>query len=162
MPDLPTLVRRFTGSSVFSRRVRGAGETLAWLKRSAEGGFPRAANEFGQALVEGDKREEGQRWLEVAARAGEPEALYNLGLLKVKGSDSNETAAVGLFLEACERGLSAACKNVGVAYYNGKGVGKKDLRLARLWFEKAGDAHSRSIAAMISESLGAVKEEGEL
>jgi len=132
-------------------RARSKAESLAWLRKSAEGGFARAANELGQALVEGTKgiknREEGRQWLQVAAEAGEPEALYNLGLLYL---GDNVTAAVELFREAGERGVGAACKNMGVAYYNGRGGVEKNWKIAREWFLRAGDASSMLLASQIA------------
>ena len=139
-----------------ARRARGAAERAAWLLRAAEGGFMRAANEIGQALVEGAgvarNESEGRRWLAAAAAAGEPEALHNLGLLEARGAGGNATRAVALFREAAERGLAAAAANVGVAFYNGRGVAK-DLAAAAQWFERAGDERSMLLAAQIAQHL---------
>lgn len=144
-----------------AKRVKGRKEYLAWLARSAKGGFTRAANELGQALVEEggkEKEEEGRGWLEMAAAAGEPEGLFNLGLLHIKGGKYKE--AVALFLQAWERGLMVAAKNIGVAYYKGLGVETKDLDLAWMWLARAGDEDSRALAAVVkAEQEKAVKEQ---
>jgi hypothetical protein len=138
-----------------AKRVKGRKEHLAWLERSAKGGFTRAANELGQALVEEGGEEEGRVWLEKAAAAGEPEGLFNLGLLRIKEGDYH--GAVGLFLQAWERGLAVAAKNIGVAYYKGLGVEAKSWDLARMWLGRGGDKDSLALAAVIKseqESLG--------
>jgi TPR repeat protein len=134
-----------------ARRVRSPEEGLLWLERAARSGFTRAANEFGQRLVEAGRNvSEGRAWLEVSARAGEPEGLYNLGLLEATSEGGNVTAAVVLFRQAAERGLSAAAANMGVAYYNGRGV-ERSLGEARAWFERAGDERSLLLAAKIAQ-----------
>lgn len=137
-----------------ARRMRSAAESREWLRRAAEAGFSRAANEYGQACVEGrggrKNMTEGRRYLAAAAAAGEPEGLYNLGLLETR---RNATAAVALFREAAERGLGVAAGNVGVAFYNGMGVAQ-DVGEARGWFERAGDERSLLLAAQIARAGG--------
>jgi TPR repeat protein len=105
--------------------------------------------------VEEGREEEGRGWLEKAAAAGEPEGLFNLGLLRIKEGDYQ--GAVGLFFQAWERGLTVAAKNIGVAYYKGVGVEAKDWDLARLWLARAGDKDSLALAAVVKseqEKLG--------
>ncbi len=141
-----------------ARREKTAEMGLVWLERSARAGFTRAANEYGQRLVEGSggavkNVKEGRAWLEISARAGEPEGLYNLGLLEVTSPGGDEATAVSLFRQAAERGLSLGAANMGVAYLNGKGVAK-DARAAQEWFERAGDTRSLLLAARLAKSHG--------
>jgi hypothetical protein len=136
-----------------ARRQGSAERRRHWLQRAALAGFPRAASEYGQALVEGGGREgaaEGRAWLEAAAREGEPEGLYNLGLLEV-GPRGNVTRAAALFCEAAARRLAPAAANCAVAHYNGRGVGT-DGAAALAWFSRAGDERSLLLAARIAEA----------
>ena len=143
-----------------ARRQGSAERRRQWLQRAALAGFPRAASEYGQALVEGGGggggREgaaaaaEGRAWLEAAARAGEPEGLYNLGLLEV-GPRGNVTRAAALFCEAAARRLAPAAANCAVAHYTGRGVAK-DVAAALAWFARAGDEKSLLLAARIAEA----------
>ena len=135
-----------------ARRAASAGERLAWLRASAEGGFARAANELGMALLASNESE-AMGLLRAAADAGEPEAMHNLALRLVRrGGGGGEAAAVALFRKAAAGGVAAAAANVGVAYYNGRGAAR-DLHAALRWFEYAGDPKSLLLAARIAESL---------
>ena len=138
-----------------ARRQASAAGRLPWLQRAAQAGFPRAASEYGQALVEGARGGRagvaaGREWLEAAARAGEPEGLYNLGLLEVRPG-GNATRAAALFCEAAARRLAAAAANCAVAHYSGRGL-PRDVAAALAWFSRAGDERSLLLAARIAEA----------
>jgi TPR repeat protein len=141
-----------------ARRARSPTTARHFLRRSAEAGFSRAANELGHSLRQGGgaaRREEGLRWLKTAAAAGEAEGLYNLALAEVgQGGGGNETLAVALWGEAARRGLAVAAANVAVAFASGKGGVARDLAAAAAWWERAGDGDSLQLAARVVESEG--------
>ena len=80
----------------------GASRRLEWLRASAKAGFPRAMNELGVLLaVEPDSpsrsaRDAGTMWLRRAARAQEPDAHYNLGLLSLRQELIDGDAAISI------------------------------------------------------------------
>lgn len=139
---------------IHARRVAVPQQRAHWLRVAAEAGLARAANEFGMALRQGDgvaRNETAARtWLTVAAAAGEPDALYNLGLLAAEAGD--ERAALRLFHEAAVAGSSAAAFNVGAALYSGRAGLARDLDLAAAWFVRAGDGQGLYLAGLIAEA----------
>jgi hypothetical protein len=141
-----------------ARRSRSPAAARKHLRRSAEAGFARAANELGHSLRQGGgaaRQEEGLRWLRAAAAAGEPEGLYNLALAEVSaGGGGNETLAMALWGEAARRGLAVAAANVAVGFFNGRGGVAQDARAAAAWWERAGDGASLQLAAQAAEGLG--------
>lgn len=77
-------------------------------------------------------------WSWKAAKAGEPIAMNNLGVLysKGQGTAKNYEEAFRWYHEAADRGLDIAMSNVAYYYVFGKGV-EIDFDLSAEWFEKA-------------------------
>ena len=77
-------------------------------------------------------------WSWKAAKAGEPIAMNNLGVLysKGQGTAQNYEEAFHWYCEAAERGFDIAMSNVAYYYVYGKGV-DIDLDKSVEWFKKA-------------------------
>lgn len=63
-------------------------EFLRWLKRAADQGHPIAQGEYGMHIYDpemADRWEEAATWFRKAARQGNTEAMFNLGLLHLRG-----------------------------------------------------------------------------
>lgn len=134
-----------------ARRAPRAATRAHWLQRAAEGGYSRAANEWGMALQAGDgvaaNASASRAWLERAAAAGEPDALFNLG---VALREEDTVAAVGLFRAAAAAGQSDAFANLAVALFNGVGGVARDVSAAMAHWERAGDGPSLMHAARVA------------
>lgn len=67
------------------------------------------------------------------------EALNNLGVLYANGLgvDKNANQALSCYLDAANKGSSAAMYNMGMSYLKGLNGLKKDKAKAKNWFEKA-------------------------
>jgi hypothetical protein len=78
-----------------------------------------------------------QLWL-AAARAGDAQAAFNLGLLYDLGDGVAPSAATAIhwYKRAAEAGLGAAAFNVGVMYDSGRGV-PLDRAKAAIWYARA-------------------------
>jgi hypothetical protein len=91
------------------------------LLASARLKFPRAMNEVGVALMDGTgtapNPEAARMWFRRAWKHGEPDALYNEGLLHL----AKPAEAVELFHRASDAGSDKAFFNLGVAYQRGVG-----------------------------------------
>jgi uncharacterized protein len=79
--------------------------------------------------------------LQKLAESGDPAAQNELGLRFRLGTDVDKdpAKAVGWFRKAAKQGFSKAYFNLGVAYYNGDGVGVNDQDSC-VWFLLASDA----------------------
>ena len=139
---------------IHARRVRTPQQRAQWLRAAADAGLARAANELGMAFRTGDgiarNISAARAWLGVAAAAGEPDALHNLGLLAADAGD--EAKALRLFHAAALAGSSEAAFNVAASLYSGRGGVGRDLDAAAAWFERAGDGRSLHIAALIASA----------
>lgn len=78
--------------------------------------------------------------LETKARAGDPRAQHDLGVLLVSGKlgAPDYEAAANWFREAAIQGLPSAQYNLAVLYESGKGVRQDDVR-ALLWYHTAAE-----------------------
>lgn len=101
----------------------------AGLDYFRDGQFDRAVREF-----------------ERAARAGNVEAMNNLGMayLQGRGVPRDPTAAMAYFRDAAAQGHATAANNIGYIYENGLGVNRDHTR-AQLWYRRA--AHLDTVAA---------------
>ena len=140
-----------------ARRTENPAARVHWLRAAAEADFSRAQNELGQMLREGARgvrrnATAARALLERAAGAGEPEAIYNLGLLLA--ADGDEVRALSLFHAAAIAGVPQAAFNVGVSFYSGRGGIGKDLAMAAQWFDYAGGASALTLSAQIAAALG--------
>lgn len=89
-------------------------------------------------------QEKVQYFLELAAKAGEPQALYDLGCCLLHGLDGyvvNESVALQHFEAAGSRGVVAASVSAGAMYYSGKGV-PVQYEKAMEWYQRAADEGS--------------------
>jgi hypothetical protein len=144
-----------------ARRSKGAGERINWLRRAADGGLARAANELGMELVKNASAvEEGERWVALAAERGEADAVHNLGVRALARKEAS--VAVGFFRRAAALGHADAAFNLGVAAYNGMGGVRKDLETARAWFEASGLPKGLFLAYQIAREGGDAEGAGAL
>jgi hypothetical protein len=75
---------------------------------------------------------------ETYARAGDPSALFNLGLVYARGEgvEKDPAKAFAYFKAAADKGFPEAQYNLGICYYNGAGVAK-DEKAAVRWCSAA-------------------------
>jgi localization factor PodJL len=107
---------------------------LAQLYDAGEAGLPRDPVEARKLTV-------------LAAEAGEPRAMHNLGvyLFRGEGGPQDLVLAVDWFRKAAAAGIVESQYNLGLVYQSGAGVAR-DLSQARYWFRLAaarGDAEAR-------------------
>ncbi len=77
------------------------------------------------------------KWYERAAKAGNVEAQFALGVrLENSQHGQPDSAAFHWYLKAAEQGHVQAQYKLGLVYYQGKGV-NKDLSKAAQWYEAA-------------------------
>jgi localization factor PodJL len=83
---------------------------------------------------------EARRLVTLAAEAGEPRAMHNLGVFTFRGEGGpqDRPGAVAWFEKAAAAGVVESQYNLGVIYQAGAGV-PKDLAKARMWFQRAAD-----------------------
>lgn len=91
-------------------------------------------------------------WLPLAQK-NDPDALYNIGLLYMKGLgvEKNERTALSYFTRAGELGMVDAMYNAGVLFYTGKGV-YPDYKSAIEWWQAAayaGNANAQNNLAIM-------------
>lgn len=137
------------------------------LRRSAEQGYPPAANLLGYRLIAGELTEknpdEGFVWIEKAAEEGDPKALNNIGYLLLYGDSlqRNPEKAAYWLQRAADGGNVSAISMLGDLYRDGHGVARDSIRaesLYRLAFDKGlADAGYKlaAINAEITDSLPA-------
>jgi len=98
-------------------------------------------------------------WRNEAAKLGNADALYELGLAydAGEGVTANPERALSLYKLAALAGSPAAKNAVGTSFYEGRGVAK-DASLARRWFEQgaaAGDPDAMfNLGAMMMKGEG--------
>jgi TPR repeat protein len=124
---------------------RDIDKSLYWLRKAADGGFPKAQNDLGliycgshiRGVVPQDLPQ-GLMWLRKAAEAGLADAQYNLaGYYKVGyGVQQDYKEAFKWFKKAADQGFYGAQYELGVLYGSGAGIGR-DLKLAEYWTTKA-------------------------
>lgn len=75
-----------------------------------------------------------------AAKAGDPRAQYNLGVLYLsgRGVEKDLRQALKWHREAAEQGLSAAQHGLGMMYYRGQGI-DRNFAVAAGWIRKSAD-----------------------
>ena len=114
-------------------------ERLAAL---ADGGNTKAALIAGVSHLDGEgvarSETEAARWLERAAKAGEPVAQYRLGTLYQRGGGvaKDEAQALHWYEAAANQGNRKAMHNLGVFYAEGRGT-PQDYEKAASWFTRA-------------------------
>ena len=119
-------------------------EAVAWLRKAAEHGDPKAQNILGASYDKGQgvtkNYLEAVKWYRKAAEQGLAEAQYNLGLCydKAQGVTQNYSEAVKWYRKAAEQGDAYAQYNLGYSYYYGQGVAQNKQE-AKRWLQKAAD-----------------------
>lgn len=119
-------------------------EAVKWLKFSAKQSQPRAqlllADMYKQGRAGQDyKQEELIELYKAAAIAGDAEAAarYAVILEKGDGVEKNEKQAALWYRKAADMAHPEAQFNLGKMYLEGRGVDKKDLKVAWVWFSLA-------------------------
>jgi TPR repeat protein len=92
------------------------------------------------------KNKEEARKYRVSAEAGEPWAMYNLGVMYDigRGVEQNDAKAVYWYRAGAKAGHVSAMFRLGVMYANGRGVERSDVEAVR-WYRagaEAGDANA--------------------
>ncbi len=94
---------------------------------------------------------EARRLVTLAAEAGDPQAMHNLGVYYFRGEGGAQdlASAAQWFRKAAAAGVVESQYNLGLIYQSGSGV-KTDLVQARYWYAKAakqGDPEARRALA---------------
>ncbi len=118
-------------------------EALLWYRRAAEGGMSIAQRILGTSYLSGTpdlpaNPNEALRWLNLAAQAGDPGAMNNLGIAYggQNGIPRDDEQALSWFKKASEGGLARA--TYSLAQYHEAGLGTPaDLKSAALLYRKA-------------------------
>lgn len=139
MDDAPAAV---STQAIAPAEVAQAGPDEPWSRRA-----PRLTdNERGLQEHSAGQFDKAARHFARAARAGDPDAMNNLGMLKLQGQGvaADREAAMELFRRAAEAGHSVAARNIGYMYQQGLGVGQ-DLARASIWLRHAGSLERRQV-----------------
>ena len=112
------------------------------MRKSAEGGFRRAMNEYGMMFEQGEgvpkDIAQAKAWFRKAS-ASEGDAAYNLGRLQLAETPPDISGAVAHFQRGAMLDSPKAMHNLAVAYVKGAPGLAKSLDKALMWFERAGD-----------------------
>ena len=131
-------------------------------RQAAEKGYLPAMNYLGYRLISGEVAaigkdvDEGLRWLEKAAFAGDSKAASNLGWLLLEGKyvEKDYDKAAYWLRKASDEGLVIAQSLLGDLYLEGKGVATDSLRADSLYreaFEKGLPDAAYKLEALHSE-----------
>lgn len=141
---------------------------LPELRRLAEAGDADAQLYLGQLYDAGEAGlvrdpAEARRLTSLAAEAGDPAAMHNLGVyyFRGEGGPADFARAADWFRKAAAAGVVESQYNLGLLYQSGSGT-PKDLAEARRWFRKAaeqGDAQARhALADLGPDQAGAAQD----
>ena len=112
-------------------------KALSYFRKAAERGHAVAQTfmVMGSMNYNDDHNEDAMYWLQKAAKQGERQALYNLGISYHRG-DLNGMVDIAksneLFRQSAEAGYRAAYSRMAQIYFNGEGV-EKNLKIAKYW-----------------------------
>ena len=110
------------------------------LKRAAEQGDVDAMLDVAHRLLDSGDVDEASTWLLLAAEAGAPSAMNDLGVVLFHTTD-DKMSAVLWWRRAVEHGEVAAMVNLGWAAHTAG-----DLEFARSWYERASqEGHSGAV-----------------
>lgn len=147
----PSAVAQFCVAAFYFQGIgvkRDAAEALAWLKRSADQGYPNAQTNLGVLFMTGDgvkpDKAEAARLFIKAAQKQYPWAEYYLGgvYYEGEGAEKNDIEAVKWFKKATDHGLAdaqEALKKLGESYQNNNGAG--DYEAMMVLFDKDGKTY---------------------
>lgn len=128
-------------------------------------GAPAGANDFDQAATAFKNKDYDAALLgwRPMAKAGNPAAQYNLGLMYAHGFGvaRDDALAVEWYRMAAAQGYAKAQHNLAVHYQNGRGVAR-DYAAAARWYRKAAEqgeaAAQNNLAMLCLQGLGVEKD----
>lgn len=125
-------------STTPTRLTRAQARAQAKLSQNERGMQDHAAGDFAKAA----------RHFARGARAGDADAMNNLGMLYLQGQGvaMDQGKAMELFRQAAEQGHLIAARNIGYMYQQGLGV-RQDLARATVWLRHADRLERRHLAA---------------
>jgi len=112
-----------------------------WYRKAAQQGHPQAADNYGLALFQNNKRDQAVTWLERSAARGEPRAQYVLGTMYFNADivKRDWVKAYALMTRANAAGLSQAAATLGqMDGYISLADRQKGTELARRYEADAG------------------------
>lgn len=145
-------------------------EAVAWFRKGAEKGSPKAMLNLGKMLLAGkgvdggiteERTKEGLEWLRKAADTGLPEALGAYGslfFLGEHGVPKDDAKALIYLKPAAEKGLPEAQNMLGIMAENGQGLPQDDAA-AKEWFRKAAMAGNAKAQSNLGRLLGPLGED---
>ena len=124
---------------------------------AAEGGDAKAQVSVGTVYAKGEDYEEAAIWFRKAAKQGNPDAQFMLGVMYRggQGVTQDDREAASWFHRAAEQGEPEAQFALGLMYGTGTGVAKDDHQ-AILWVRKAAELG----LAEAQHTLGTVYRDG--
>jgi TPR repeat protein len=125
--------------------------SVRWLYLSAENGYPLAqyvlSSEYRRGNIIDIDFDAHEKWLMAAAAQNHPDALNDLGALRVsplkKGQSPNLEMAFKLYEKAADLGSITATVNLGGMYAEGLGV-PKNIEKAKALYRKAAAAGNQT------------------
>jgi Tfp pilus assembly protein PilF len=120
-----------------------------WYRKAAEQGHPQAADNYGLALFQNNKRDRAVSWLEKSAARGEPRAQYVLGTMLFNGDvvKRDWIRAYALMTRASGAGLDQATSTLAqMDKYISLGDRQKGTELSRQLETNAGRASPVDVA----------------
>ncbi len=145
----------------------GIGKDAAQAERvmqtSCDGGYAIACRNLGLMFRDGklgaadgaaNRTTNGRRAAELLAKACDakvPYACTNLGDLLFNSPDDREQIKLGIdvYQSACNRGEASACRQIGLAYVDGRGLPKSNAAAA-VWLQKACDGNDAQACLLMA------------
>jgi len=121
-------------------------KAIGFLHEAAELGHVEAQSNLGAFYAEGfgglpRDFQMAQKWFGAAAAAGNPDAMYNLGMMKFNGlgEPQDKRGAAKLYKIAAEGGNPAAMEDLAQMFLKGDGI-PKDMQEGAKWLVQAAQA----------------------
>ena len=127
--------------------VRDTAAAASWMRKSAEQEYVPAQAAMGELYITGitdrgpiPQRVEAEKWLKLAARQGDADAQFWLGIAHQRGwfGGFDDREALKWIRKAAVQGLPDAQFRLGQMYENGEGVPESETAAAS-WYRKAAD-----------------------
>ena len=127
-------------------------KAIEFLKKSAEGGYGRSANEMGNIYYNNENYKEAARWYRLGADLNNDRAAYNLaGMYRVgEGVTQDYAEAAKWYTKAAELGDSRAMNWIAFFYYKGYGA-KQDYEKAMEWWKKGAEEGNGNCANWVGD-----------